>query len=193
MLILLAPSNVKYRMTYHIGTTKTDDVYTFGGYNATLGSATYSNLQYASNLSRGFICTYDKSEYADGLVLALINSGKKGYLSYVNFSSVAGNSNYTTELKQSRASGQLIIAYTKNDCDLISNRMYLVESQQIPSRAFSSFSYGWKDVTPVQIRIEYDRLWINGTDRFVTGSNKVCTANSATGEASLPIVWVYRC
>ena len=187
------PSYARFRLSYMLGSSKADDVYRLGGYNESIDAKAINNRQYASNLSYGYVCTYDRSEYTDGLVLALVHSGDKGYLSFVNFSATASEGNYTAELKQQIRNTQLLIAYTKGDCQNLHDQMYMVERQTIPSQAFSSFSFGWPTTVPLLIRARYDNLDINGTDRFGIGAHRVCIENKGIAESNLPVIDVRRC
>jgi hypothetical protein len=93
---------------------------------------------YSTHLVHGYVCSYDRTEYLNGLLLSLVHSGSKNDLSFVNFSSTLGVANYTSQLKQKIENSQLILAYTKGTCEDIENKMYLVEKQIIPARTFSN-------------------------------------------------------
>jgi hypothetical protein len=122
----------------------------------------------------------------------LIHSYKSSYLDYVNFS-VSSSTNYTLELRNKIDGSNLILAYTKGTCDNIDSKMYLIEKQSIPSSSFSTFSYGGPVQYPYEIRAEYDRIDINGTGRWVSGSNKICIQKTGVSSANKPIVDVEAC
>lgn len=189
------PSTVTYRLKYRIGTTKTNDVYKLGDFNITIDDLDSTNLQYPSNLSRAFVCTHDKTEYSDGLTVALMNSGDKRHMTFVNFSTnaTAIDANYTIELRQDVQDGQALITFTKNDCDSISNKSYMVETQDMPSTAFSDFPIQSGANNLIRLSLIYDRLVINGTDWFDQGDNKVCVEHLSTAPSNQPMIGVYRC
>lgn len=189
------PSTVTYRMKYRMGTTKTNDVYKLGDFNITIDNLDSTNLQYTSNLSRAFVCTHDKTEYTDGLALALMNSDDKRHMTFVNFSTnqTGIDANYTIELRQDAQEGRALIAFTKGDCDNINNKSYLVENQGLPTTAFSDFNLQSGAQSLIQLSLVYDRLVINGSDWFGAGDNKVCVEHLATAQSNLPMIGVYRC
>jgi hypothetical protein len=191
MLITTAPKNVKYRLIYRLGSSKTDDVYRIGNpdLNGTIDDITLTNAQYAKNLTHAYVCSYNGS--AD-LLLSLVHSYKKSDLNFVKFSTVAAEANYTLELSQ-KTSSSLLLAYTKGTCDAIENKMYLVEKQTIPSNPFASFSFGIPKEYPFEIRVQYDKIQLNGSDRFGLGSHKVCIEKSGVSLANKPIVDVEKC
>jgi hypothetical protein len=96
------------------------------------------------------------------------------------------------KLKQ-KTSSSLLLAYTKGTCNAIENKMYLVEQQTIPSNPFSSFSLAIPKEYPFEIRAQYDKIQLNGSDRFGLGSHKVCIEKSGVSSANKPIVDVEKC
>jgi hypothetical protein len=195
MSIKTRPEYVKFRFSYALGTTKINDVYkigTAGNVSGLVDSSDISILQYSSNLTHDYVCTYDNTEYSGGLSISLIHSYKSSYLDYVNFS-VSSSTNYTLELRNKIDGSNLILAYTKGTCDNIENKMYLIEKQSIPSSSFSTFSYGGPVQYPYEIRAEYDRIDINGTGRWASGSNKICIQKTGVSSANKPIVDVEAC
>ena len=189
-----APSKVTYRLKYRIGSTKTNDVYKLGDFNITIDELNTVNTQYSSNLSHGYVCTHDFTQYPDGISVALINSGDKRRASFVNFSSnqTSVDVNYTIELKQDIQNGQALLAYTKDDCDNIDGKMYIVENQDLPSKPFSPFSLGASERL-MQLRLSYERIVINGSEWFDSGSNKICVEHLSTTQGNLPVIGVYKC
>ena len=189
------PNYARFRFSYHLGTSKVDDVYRIGTdlMNETIDDLNISNSQYANNLTYGYVCTYDKTEYTSGLVLSLVYSGKKSDLSFVNFSASSTIADYTLELKQKIINTNFLLTYTKGTCEVINDRMYLVESYTIPTRAFSSFSYSMPKEFPVLIQFRDDRISINGTDRFSTGDHKVCIEKFGLSLGNKPMIGVNRC
>jgi hypothetical protein len=191
LLIRNKPLWVKYRWQYHLGSSKVDDIYrigTAGLMEQTIGSDTISNLQYANNLSKYYICTYDQTE---GVLLSLIHSYKPGNLNYVNFSSVGID--YTLELQQQWEDSQLLVAYTKGSCSVVDSKFYLVKGGTIPSRALSSFNLGTLQTVTAQLVLSYDRLDINGTDTFAPGTYQLCIKNNGLTPGNRPIVDVRSC
>jgi len=196
MSIKTRPEYVKFRLSYALGTTKENDVYkigTAGNVSGLIDGADLSILQYSSNLTHGYVCAYDNTEYSNGLSISLIHSYKSSYLDYVNFSASSSNTNYTLELRNKIDGSNLILAYTKGTCDNIDNKMYLVEKQSLPSTSFSTFSYGGPSQYPYEIRTDYDRIQINGSDRWATGSFKLCIQKTGVSSANKPIVDVGTC
>jgi hypothetical protein len=196
MTIKTHPEYVKYRLSYALGTSKTNDVYkigTSGNTSVLIDDSTLTNLQYSSNLTHGYVCSYDLTEYPDGLLISLIHSYKSSYLDYVNFSAVAGSSNYTLELRNKIDGSNMLLVYTKGTCENINDKMYLVEKQTLPSKSFATFSYGGPEQYPYEIRTEYDRIQINGTDRWTSGSHKLCIQKTGVSSANKPMVDVGRC
>lgn len=189
------PTWVKYRMRYHLGTTKTNDIYrigTEGKMEETIGSSTISNIQYASNLTKSYICSYDQTEYSDGLLLSLIHSYKGSDLEYVNFSATT-ETNYTLELKQNIERSSLILAYTEGTCQVVDDKYYLVEDQTLPSAPLASISFGAPSELPVQILVRYTNLELNGTGRYPSGSYQICLTKEGLSAGSKPIVEVKTC
>jgi len=185
------PIYAKFKLSYHLEASKTDDIYrigTSGLTNETIDNLDKANVQYASNLTHGYVCSYD----SNGL-LSLIHSGKKPDLSFVNFSTNASLADYTLELKQKIEDTNLLLTYSKGTCQNIEDKMYLVESYAIPSRAFSSFSYPIPSAVPILIQFKNDRMQINGSDRFSAGDHKICAQKSGISSGSKPIIDVSVC
>jgi hypothetical protein len=196
MSIKTRPEYVKFRLSYALGTTKTNDVYkigTAGNVSGLIDSADLSILQYSSNLTHGYVCTYDNTEYSNGLSISLIHSYKSSYLDYVNFSASSSSTNYTLELRNKIDGSNLLLTYTKGTCDNIDSKMYLVEKQNLPSTSFSTFSYGGPSQYPYEIRTDYDRIQINGSSRWSSGSFKLCIQKTGVSSANKPIVDVGTC
>jgi len=97
------------------------------------------------------------------------------------------------KLKQSVDNSQLLLTYTKGTCQNIEDKMYLVESYAIPSRAFSSFSYTIPAGVPILIQFKSDRIQINGSDRFSAGDHKICAQKSGISAGNKPIIDVSVC
>jgi hypothetical protein len=196
MSIKTRPEYVKFRLSYALGTTKENDVYkigTAGNVSGLIDSADLSILQYSSNLTHGYVCTYDNTEYSNGLSISLIHSYKSSYLDYVNFSASSSSTDYTLELRNKIDGSNLLLAYTKGTCDNIDSKMYLVEKQSLPSTSFSTFSYGGPSQYPYEIRTDYDRIQINGSSRWSSGSFKLCIQKTGVSSANKPIVDVGTC
>lgn len=172
------PTFVKFNLDYRIGSSKTDDAYDIGTINETVGSGGISRqfLTSHANLTNKYACSFDRSLSSDGLLLSLVHSGKSDRLDYINFTSVSGASTYSTSIRQKIIGSNLIIPFTKVTCKAVSDNFYLVAQQDIPSRPFASYNLGGEDI-PIQIYVTYDRLQINGTDRFSAGSHKICFSN----------------
>lgn len=189
------PTFVKFNFDYKIGGNKSEDAYDIGTINETIGvrnvTKQFSTLH--GNLTSKYVCTYNKT---DGIVLSLIHSGKSDRLDYINFTSIIdvnnyNNNTYKTSIRQKIVGSSLIIPFTKGTCKTVSNNFYLVESQDIPSKPFASFKLGGESI-PIQIYSTYDRLQLNGTDRFSAGSYKVCLSNEGV-VGGKPRIWVRLC
>jgi hypothetical protein len=194
MTIKYKPEWVKYSLTYKLGTSKTNDIFTIGTsplINDTVNTTTFNITKYSSELDKSYICTYDNSEVSQGITLGLVHSWRKSDLDYVNFSNV-GNEDYTLELKQDLES-QTLLAYTKGTCENIHDKMYLVESQTIPSNPFASFSFPIPAKYLVEMMLQYVGFEINGTDRFPKGSYKICIEYEGTTQANKPLIGVNTC
>jgi len=189
------PEYVKYRMTYHLNTSNANNIYTMGTAslaNQTMNNTNINNLQYASNLSHYYVCSYDSVDYANGVLLAMIHSYKGSYLDYINFSSTAANPNYTLEIKSKPEGSNLLLAYTKGTCQLVSSKMQIIESQAIPSNPFATFNLGTPGTYNYEIRAVYDKIDINGTDSWTAGTNVVCVEKTTVSNQR-PVVYVRRC
>ena len=106
-------------------------------------------------------------------------------------SSFAQYYSYSTSIRQKIVGSSLIIPFTKGTCKTISDNFYLVAQQDIPSKPFASFDLGGEDI-PIQIYSTYDRLQLNGTDRFGSGSYKICVSNEGV-VAGKPKISVRTC
>jgi len=190
------PTYVTWRMTYRIGNSTETDVYRIGTSsitNNTINDTNITNVQTSSNLTYGYVCTYDQGEYSNGLLVAFIHSYKSSDLDSVNFTSNT-STNYTIELKQKIENTKLLLAYTRGTCDNpIHNKMNTISTQQLPGKSFASFGLGAPSEFPYEIRAEYSRIEINGTDRFPAGSYRVCTEKIGVSSGNRPIVKVGRC
>jgi len=195
LLIRSRPEYVEYRMTYHLGTSNANNVYRLGTSsitNQTMNNTNTNNLQYSSNLLHYYICSYDNVDYANGMLLAMIHSYKGSYLDYVNFSSTSSNPDYTLEVRNKVEGSSLILAYTKGTCQLVQDKIQVVESQAIPSRSLAIFSTGTPSAYHYEIRAIYDKIYINGTDSWTTGTNLICAEKTAVSN-NKPMVYVRRC
>jgi len=194
LYITSTPFNVKYRLSYHFGAAASNDIEKTGNYNESVDSLTVNRFFYSSNsnLTHAYTCTYDPS-YAPSQLLSLIHSYQRSNLNYVNFTANASLADYILELSQKVAGSSLIIAYTKGTCSLIDNNMYLVENNQLPSKPFASFAFGTPKEIPFLIQVKYDRIALNGSDIFGSGSNNMCVSKDAITANNYPLVTVKRC
>jgi len=193
LLVSHAPSTVKYLLSYHLGDSKTDDVYRIGDYNESIDNLNLTRTLYSTQLAHAYVCSYDKTEYTHGLLLSFIHSYEKTNLNFLNFSTSALTTSYTLELSQRMDSSSLILAFTKGDCDLIENKMYLVETQAIPSRAFSSFAFEAPLQNIFEIIAAYDRIELEGNLTFSRGTHNLCIEKSRISDAHRPVIEVRKC
>lgn len=189
------PTFVRFKFDYKIGGNKSNDVFDIGTINETIGVRNITRQFSTSdgNLTKKYACNYN---ITDGVLFSLIHSGKSDRLDYVNFTSIIDTNNYnnetyTTSIRQKIVGSSLIIPFTKGTCQLIKDNFYLVEKQDLPSNPFGTYTLGGEDI-PVQIFTTYDRLQINGTDRFRTGSNKICISNEGVSGGK-PLIWARLC
>ena len=193
------PTFVKFNFDYKlIGSgSKENDVYDIGTINETLGIRNVTR-QFATthgNLTNKYVCTFNRTG-SNILSFSLIHSGKSDSLDYINFTSLWSNSlyhnnTYTAIIRQKIVGSSLIIPFTKETCKTISDNYYLVADQEIPSKPFGSFDLGGEDI-PIQIYSTYDRVQLNGTDRFGVGSYKVCLSNEGV-VGGKPRIWARVC
>ena len=186
------PSYVRYRLSFHLGSTKANDVYRVGSYNESVDDLNVTRIVYPFELTHAYVCAYDKTEFSGGLVSGLVHSYIKSRLSYLNFSANSSLTNYTLELKQKLDGSSLLIPFTKGDCQLIDDKMYLVEDQTIPSKAFTSFAYPFSGYV-FEILARYDRIQIRGNFTFSKGTHNLCIEKVGISESYKPIVEVRRC
>jgi len=192
------PTFVKFNFDYKISTSKDTDAYDIGTINETLGIRNITR-QFATthgNLTEKYVCTFNRSSSTDTLLFSLVHSGKSDRLDYVNFTSLWSsnlyhNNTHSAAIMQKIIGSSLIIPFTKGTCKTISDNFYLVANQEIPSKPFASFDLGGEDI-PIQVYSTYDRLQLNGTDRFSSGSYKVCVSNEGV-VGGKPRIWVRVC
>jgi hypothetical protein len=96
------------------------------------------------------------------------------------------------EIRNKPEGSSLLLAYTKGTCQLISDKMQIVESQAIPSRPLASFTTGVPGTYNYEVRAVYDKIDINGTDAWTTGTNTIC-AEKTNVVNNKPMVYVRRC
>ena len=193
IFITYRPSYVKYRLSFHLGTTKTNDIYRIGSYNESVDDLDVSRVVYPFEIEHAFVCTYDKTEFSEGLLSSLIHSYLKSRLSYLNFSTLPSNSAYTLELKQMLDGSSLLIAFTKGGCELVEEKMYLVEDQTIPSKALSSFIFGAPSQNIFEIIAKYDRIELEGNLTFSKGIHSLCIGKTGVSDAYKPVIEVRKC
>ena len=192
------PTFVKFNFDYKIGNNKSNDAFNIGTINETIGvrNITRQFSTTHANLTNKYVCTFNRSSDTDTLLLSLIHSGKSDRLDYVNFTSIIdtniyNNNTYSTSIRQKIIGSSLIIPFTKGTCKTISDNFYLVSGQDIPSKPFASFDLGGEDI-PIQVYSTYDRVQLKGTDRFSSGSNKLCVSNEGV-VGGKPRIWVRVC
>jgi len=189
------PTYVKYRMSYHLNTSNANNVYridTNDIANQTVNNTNINNLQYVSNLTHYDICSYNNIDYAGGMLLALIHSYKSSYLDYINFTSTSSSADYTLELRNKPEGGLLLLVYTKGTCQLVHDKMQIVETQGIPSKPLATFSFSTPGSYYYEISATYDKININGTDSWTTGTNVICVEKTTVTNQK-PVVYVRRC
>ena len=194
LYITTAPLNVKYTLSYHFGAAKSNDVETTGNYNESVDSLDVSRFFYSSdsNLAHAYTCTYDSS-YSPIQLLSMIHSYSRDTLNYVNFTTAASATDYILEISQKFAPSSLLIAYTQGTCQIIENNMYLIEANSIPSKPFGGFTFGAATEIPFLIRAKYDRIVVNGSEIFSSGTNNVCVSKDSLSPSNYPLVTVKRC
>jgi len=197
MTIKSRPTYVKYRFSFHLG-DYSNTIYripTTNFINASLSTSNISNRQYSSNLSHAYVCTYNDLDYSGGMLLALAHSYKMSDLEYVNFSAnyTSQTSNYTLELRNNVDNSKLILIYTKGTCELVDSKMYLIEKQTIPTKPMASFSLPALNKIPVLIVAQYDKIQLQGSERFAKGSHRVCIEKPGLSEGNKPLVNISRC
>ena len=192
------PTFVKFNFDYKISASKDNDAYDIGTINETLGIRNITR-QFATthgNLTSKYACTFNRSSSIDTLLFSLVHSGKSDRLDYINFTSLWStvgyhNNTHSIAIRQKIIGSSLIIPFTKGTCKTISDNFYLVANQEIPSKPFASFDLGGEDI-PIQVYSTYDRVQLNGTDRFGSGSYKVCVSNEGV-VGGKPSIWVRLC
>jgi len=190
------PQTVAFNMIFRLNNSNTDDVVRIPTPTPifyTVDDVNVNNTQYSSNLTHAYVCSYDNVSYANGTTLAMIHSGKMEDLTYVNFYKATGSLYYTLKLKQKIEGNQLIMPFTKNTCDLVESKMTVIEQQTIPNKAFSAFTQIVPSSLTIAIRSVYDKLQLNGTDRFSSGEQKICFSNEGVNNANKPIIWGRLC
>lgn len=194
LYITSVPLNVKYRLSYHLGSSKSDDVERTGNFNESVDSLSVSRFFYSSdsNLAHAYSCTYDTTSSPPQL-LTMIHSYQRSTLNYINLTMNSGLTDYIMELSQQIASSSLIVAYTQGTCQLINNNMYLVENNQIPSRSFAGFVLGAAKSIPFLIRVQYPKTVLNGSEIFGAGTDNMCISKDSIAANNYPVVTVKRC
>jgi len=189
------PTYVTFRLKYHIGTNRTNDNFTISNSTTFQIINAISDEKTGTNIGNAFVCSYDKTEYTNGLVISLIHSYQNSYLSKANFTATGSSDtdNYTLEIKNDVDNSKLLIALTKGECSDINDNMHIIRKQAIPSSPFSSFSENVTTKYPYEIRAMYEKININGSEHYVTGTNKLCIEKTGTDSASKPIVYIRRC
>ena len=190
------PLFVKFTTAYKIGDSKTNDVWRLGTatlWNFTVGSSTDNTKMDSSNLTRAYICSYDQAQYVNGIFSSLIHVGDKRNLDYLNFSNFASDNYYRTELRQTVAGASTLLAFGKGTCDDVENRLASVSGQTIPNFPIGSYPLGSLTASRVEILLSYDWLALNGSDRFTSGTNKLCIENTKTTEGNKPLIDVKGC
>lgn len=198
MLIKSRPDYAKYKLSFHLSTSATNDVYrigTSGLTNATIDNLNLTNTQYSSNLTHGYVCSYDSVDYLNGLLVSLIHSHEPSELDFVNFSTnyTGTSTNYTLELRNKIDTSQMLIAFTQGTCSLVDSKMYVIESQGIPSKSLAGLSVGSATENLASVSVQYDSIQLNGTGIFSKGSYKVCIDKPGVSEGNKPIVNVLEC
>lgn len=155
---------------YRLGDLSSD-ILKFGDANETTfsQSATTPTCYTRQNISQLFMCSYDQSEFSSARSSGIVYSGDKDSL--VNTCVDVANSEYFFNVTATN-SFKSIVPLASGTCNVIGNQTRIVESQGLPSRPFGSYSL--TGPAKLQLSLKYDRILLNGTDRFGSGQHKVC-------------------
>ncbi len=155
---------------YRLGNLNTD-ILKIGGVNETTFNLSAPNPTCFNKTRLGnlFVCSYDESEFSTAKTSGIVYAGDKNY-----FVSLCNDEAHSTYFFNTTATQGLrvLIPLASATCNTIGNQTSIIEKQSIPSRPFGS--YALTGPAKLQISLKYDRIFINGTDRFGPGQHKVC-------------------
>jgi len=182
LFISTHPLKVKFNFAFHLGTSKANNNFTI------YKNSVVDSWENVTNTTKRYLCSHDGNN-----LLSLIHSYKDSYFYSSTLNQSYSSTDYLFTLTNDVENSQLLLTFSKGTCQVIEDRMYLVESYSIPSNAFSSFSYPIPRYVPVLIQFKNDRIQINGTDRISKGDYKICVENFAKTLGNKPMIKVGRC
>lgn len=146
----------------------------------------------ASSIKNSYICAFDNgTDFTQPRFTSLIYAGD--ITNYVQACYDTWDSgNYKINISFNNE-GRILLPFSNGTCNTVDNKMYTINKQGVPSRAFND-SYGFGSVTelPFGLILEYDRIKIQGNDHFGSGTLQVCIQK--TGEVRYrAVVNVSKC
>lgn len=156
---------------YRLGAASNGDVIRAGssGVPFVSGSAPSPVCNTVQNTSELFICSHDLSELSGTKSSGLIYAGDPD-----KFLSVCNDFAYSEYRLNLTSNGPLraVVPLSNADCSQMGNQTAAVSRVGIPISPFSSYPLSGEG--KLDMRLQYDRIRLNGTESFGTGLHKIC-------------------
>ena len=121
------------------------------------------------NTNQLFICSYDQTEFQPAKASGILYAGDTD--NFVKMCNDVASQDYVFNMTGT-STFKVIIPFASATCSAFGNQTRIVQDQGLPSRPFGS--YNLVGPSKMQISLQYDRISINGTDRFGKGQHKIC-------------------
>jgi hypothetical protein len=139
------------------------------------------------NTSHYYACSYDQSELSSARSSGIVYSGGEG--GFISLCNDARASEYNFNVT---ALGALksVIPLSAASCSIVANQSEVITRLGLPTRPFGSYSISGEGL--LHMSLQYDRIYLNGTDRFGPGSHRICIEKSGR-QGSAALVSVRGC
>ena len=136
-------------------------------------NGTESTCYTIQNISNLFACSYDATQITPLHASGLVYTGDVN--DFITVCNGASASTYTFNITANN-NIKTVVPLASVTCDSISDDYPAISKQETPSKPFGSYNLGGK--SQLQMSLSYERIVLNGTERFGSGNHKLCVTNS---------------
>lgn len=147
---------------------------------ASPGAACYTS----DSVSQFYLCSYDQTEFSPTKTSGVVYAGRNAnFVQLCNDNSTSPD--YLFNVTGTGAFKTIIPIASSATCNNVGNQTSIIEDQGVPSRPFGL--YDLKGPAKLQMSLNYDRIFLNGTARFGVGAHKICIEKTGRSENNVVV------
>lgn len=134
-----------------------------------LGHTIQTGCYLSSAISDFYLCSYDNTEFSPAKAFGIIYSGDTS--SFRKLCNDDANENYKFNMS-ALGPMRFVMPFTNAVCTDFGNKTDAIKKQNLPSTIFGDVSV--QGSPRFHLRLQYERILINGTARFGEGTHTIC-------------------